>query len=229
MVLDTFKAPKLIYKTSSEYNDPIELFQIGDYRRLCVKGTIQSISSDNPSCKKRIWGRLVALVKEKRPEAKSILLLGLGGGTMVHLISRELPDAHVVAVEIDSVIIDIAKEFFDLDDLTNLKVIEEDVLRVISSPGKFDLLKDTFDVVIVDIYCGAEYPDLGDSGSFFSGIKWFLRTGGLAVFNRIYIKTHQDEVDTFLDSVREVFSNVSSRSVAGTTNSDNILISGEVL
>ena len=49
------------------------------------------------------------------------------------------------------------------------------------------------------------------------------------MFNRIYIKDHQNEVDTFCELVKGVFSNVGSRSIAGTTNSDNILISGEVI
>ena len=229
MVPTNLKTSKLIYKTSSEYNELIEVYQIGDFYRLSVGGIIQSISSDNPSCKSRVWGRLVELIKEKRPKTRSILLFGLGGGTMVHLISRELPDAHVTAVEIDPKMVDIAKKYFDLGSLTNLKVIVDDALRVISTPEKFGLHRDTFDVVIVDIYCGAKYPDLGKSGTFFFGIKWFLKTGGLVAFNRIYIKDHQNEVDTFCELVGEVFSNVGSKTVAGRTNSDNILIYGELI
>jgi len=222
------KAPKLIHKTTSEYNELIEVYQIGDNYQLSVNGVVQSISPDTPSCKNRVWGRLVDQIEEEKPEAKSVLLFGLGGGTMAHLISRQLPEAHVTAVEIDPVMVQIAKDYFAIDSLPNLKILTADALRVISTPEKYQLNKDTFDVVIIDIYCGDKYPDLGKSGTFFSGIKWFLKTGGLVVFNRIYVKDHQFEVDTFMELVEEVYSNVRSKSVAGRTNSDNILIYGEV-
>jgi spermidine synthase len=228
MVHSDIKSPELIHQTTSDYNERIEVFQTEKTRSLSVNGTVQSINWDAPSCKKRVWGQLVELVKKERSEAKYILLFGLGGGTMVHLFSRELPNVRVVAVEIDKVMIDVAKQFFDIDSLSNLSVINADALRVVSEPEKFDLHKDTFDVVIIDIYCGDQYPDLGRSRTFFSGIKWFLRIGGLAIFNRIYIQDHQNEADAFCDLVKEVYANVGTKSVAGRTNSDNRLIYGEV-
>lgn len=148
---------------------------------------------------------------------------------MAHLFIREMPDVHVTAVEIDKVMLDVAKKFFDLDSIANIRVINDDVLRVISEPSKFDLRRYTFDVVIVDIYCGDKYPDLGKSATFFSGIKWFVKAGGLVVFNRLYTKNHQNEVDTFCDLVEDEYKNVGVKSVAGRTNSDNLLIYGEVV
>lgn len=227
MPFENLKFPKLLYKTTSDYNERIEVFQVGQTKRLSVNNVVQSISSNSPSVGNRIWGQMVELVAEQRPEARSILMFGLGGGTMAHLFAKKMPGINITAVEIDKVMVDVAQKFFDIDSIPNFKVITADALRVISEPENFDLDKDTFDVVITDIYCGDEYPDLGKHGTFFNGIKWFLRPGGLAVFNRIYMESHQHEVDIFVDVLNEVFTNVATSTVAGRSNSDNILIYGE--
>lgn len=228
MTFEDLKFPKLLYKSTSDYNERIEVYQVGQTRRLSVNNVVQSISANAPSVNNRVWGKVVELVKEHRPNAKDILMFGLGGGTMAHLFEQELPEARLTIVEIDKVMVEVAKKFFEIDTIPNLSVITADALRVVSEPEKFNLVKDSFDVVIVDIYCGEEYPDLGKHGTFFNGIKWFLRPGGLVVFNRIYMEHHQSEVDIFADILGEVFNEVGTSTVAGRSNSDNILIYGEV-
>ena len=213
MPFPALKVPKLIYSTSSKYNNQIEVFQIGDHRQLSVNSTVQSISWETPSAKTRVWGRLAELVKDKRPKAKNILMFGLGGGTIAHLLNQYLPEMQLTAVEIDQVMIDVAQKYFELDSIKNLTVIVADALRVCAEPESYNLLKDTFDVVIVDIYCGDKYPDLGKSGTFFSRLRWFVKTGGMVVFNRIYFGDHQFLVDEFIELVENTFSNVSTSTV----------------
>ncbi len=228
MVFENLRFPKRIFHATSNYNERIEVFQIGKTRLLSVNNTAQSTNWDSPFVKKRIWGRLVDFVKEKRPNAKSILILGLGGGTICHLFSKEMPNTQMVVVEIDKVIIDIAKKFFDLDSVPNLKVICADAFRVISEPEKFNLHPNSFDVVVVDIYSGDKYPDLATTGSFFAGIKWFAKSSGLLIFNRVYFGHHQQQVDEFYDLIKNVYANVGKVMIPGRTNSDNLLIYAEV-
>lgn len=73
------KLPKLIYKTTSEYNELIEVYQVGKARRLSVNGIIQSISWDSPFQRKTIFGQLVGFVKKKRPESKAYSIIWLRG------------------------------------------------------------------------------------------------------------------------------------------------------
>jgi len=40
-----------------------------------------------------------------------VLILGMGGGTIPHLISRNYPNTEIISVEYDEVMIDIAKSF----------------------------------------------------------------------------------------------------------------------
>lgn len=224
MVFENLRLPKCIYQTTSNYNERIEVFQAGKTRSLCVNNTVQSTNWDSPSARGRVWGRLVSLVKEKCPEAKSVLLLGLGGGTVAHLFSKEMPGIEIVAAEIDAEIIDVAKKFFDLDTVPNLKVINADAFLVIAEPEKFNLPEKSFDVLIVDFYCGEEYPSLASSGSFLAGIKKLVKQGGLVIFNRVYFGYHQKQVDEFYDLIKMVYTNVDKVLIPGRTNSDNVLI-----
>ncbi len=228
MVFENLQFPKRIYHTTSDYNERIEVFQAGKTRSLAVNNNVQSTNWDSPFAKKRVWGKMVDFVKEQCPEATSVLILGLGGGTECHLFSKEMPKLQMVVVEIDKVMIDVAKEFFDLDTIPNLKVICADAFRIISEPDKFDLHPSSFDVVIVDFYCGDKYPELATSGSFLVGIKRFVRPGGLIVFNRVYYGHHQRDVDEFYDLIKEAYGNVGNVAIPGRTNSDNILIYAEV-
>lgn len=227
MSLGQIALPKLIYKAPSEFNGEIEVYQVGHTRKLSVNNTVQSINWDSPSVMNRVWGRIVDVVKEERPDAKNILVFGLGGGTIFHLFAKKMIGVNMVAVEIDPVMIDVAQKYFELDKIPNLTIVNDDALRVISEPERYNFIEDSFDVLVVDIFCGDKYPDLGNSGTFFGGVKWFLRNGGLVVFNRIYLEQHQNEADIFMHSVKEVFNDIRVVSVAGHSNSDNILILGE--
>lgn len=221
------KVPELIHESSSKYNKKIQVYKIEDRYRLVVNNIVQSISVNTPSVTRRVWGKVVQTVKENKPQALTALLLGLGGATMPHLFKKEMPQLKVTAIEIDEEMIDVAKRYFDLDSLTNLSVIKADALRVLTHPEEYNLEDNFFDVVIVDIYCGGKYPDLGKSGSFFAGVKNLVKPGGLVLFNRIYVESAQNETDQFCELAENFFENIHKTPVAGRTNSDNILIYGE--
>jgi MFS family permease len=80
---------------------------------------------------------------------RRIAVLGLGGGTLVHLFRAEFPQARLEAVEIDPTLIDAAGRFFNLDPS-----------RVACADGRCWLRKvdGAFDLVAVDAMCGATPP-----------------------------------------------------------------------
>ena len=227
-VFDNIKLPKVIYQTDSTYNGHIEVWQVGQHLKLVSDGTVQSMNWDSPSVQRMVFGQVVEVLKQHEPQAKKVFVLGLAGGAMQHLIAKALPGVHIVSVEIDSAMVDVAKQFFRLDEIPNHTVLVEDACRVIVEPEKHGLTASMFDAVIVDIYCGDKYPDLGNSGNFFASLKRMLRPGGLAIFNRIYLESHQFEVDKFMNDLEEFFKDISTVTVAGKTNSDNIIIFGRV-
>jgi spermidine synthase len=225
-IFDEIKAPEVLFETESPHNGNIKVLKSGNTTRLMVNNVTQSVNWDSVQAQKSVFGRMTEMLKELEPEAKNILILGLGGGTMQHLISRVFPDVHITSVELDEEIIEIAKNYFNLAEIPNHTVIHEDACRVIIEPEKNGLVPQTIDVVIVDIFIGDKYPDLGSSGNFLAAVKRLLVPGGLAVFNRIYLEDHQDDVNSFIETAENFFSEVQSVTVAGKTNSDNIIIFG---
>lgn len=221
-------SPKVIYETESKYNGNIKVVEFGDVRRLVVDNISQSISPNSPHTHKLYWGKLIHLLKEKLTSLNEVLLLGVGGGTLIHLLHQEFPNVTTTSVDIDQTMVDIANDYFNLSTVPNSRIIVADAMRVVIEPHSFDLRENQFDLVIVDIYIGEKYPDLGKSGNFISNLKNLVSPTGMVIFNRIYREHHQEDVNIFIEYISEFFSDVKSQVVAGYTNSDNILIYAKI-
>jgi len=157
-----------------------------------------------------------------------VLILGMGGGTISHLISRNYPNTEIISVEYDEVMIDIAKKFFNIDSIPNHRIINDDALRVVIEPENYEISLGSLDVLIVDIFNGDKFPDLGKTGNFITAIKKLVKPGGFLVFNRIYKEEYQEDVKIFIDNLGNYIKDIESEVVAGYTNSDNIIIFGRV-
>jgi spermidine synthase len=220
--------PKILDEVKSAHNGLVKVVHVGNTKKIIVDNVLQSVNWESPICKRLYWGRTIEILQEEKPDLKNILVLGLGGGTLIHLIRQSFPEAFINSVELDPVMVEVAKKYFDLDSVTNHRIILEDALKVVVDPEAYNLSKHSFDVLIVDIYVGSTYPDLGKSGNFISALKSMVNSDGLIIFNRIYIEEHQDDVNCFINYVSESLKDVKCAVVAGYTNSDNVLIFGRV-
>lgn len=223
-VFDNIKLPKVIEEVESPINGKISVIEVGSTRKLCVGNVTQSVNWDSQAASRQAWGRLVDKLYEEMPNLKSVMVLGLGGGSMQHLLSKKFPGIYITSVEIDKVMVDLAKKYFRLDDIPNHRIIVADALKVVAVPEEYGISKQSMQAVVVDIFCGENYPELGASGNFISCVRDLVIPGGLVVFNRIYLGHLQDEVNKFIDLVEGFFSSVKSVILAGRTNSDNVLI-----
>jgi len=221
-------SPKVIFSTQSKVNGQVDVVQVGKTRKIKVGGIEQSLNWDAPSTERLVWGRTIDVLEQNESKLKNILVLGLGGATVQHLIARAFPGVHIVSVDIDPVMKDVAQKDFNLDDIPNHDVIIADACRVIVEPENFDLAKKSFQAAYVDIFVGSAFPELGKSGNFVAAIKEMVMPGGLIIFNRLYTRDHQDEVNVFIDFVEGFLHDVQTLVVAGYTNSDNVLIYGRV-
>lgn len=225
-VFSNIRLPKVVYETESKYNGKILVIEVGRTKRLSVDGVVQSVNWDSPSVERSYWSSMVRVLKEEVLDLRSIIILGMGGGTLCHLISHAFPNVQITSVEIDPEMVLIARKFFNVDEIPSHRIITDDACRVVASPEEFGIYEGSFGVAVVDIYCGQKYPDLGKSGTFFDGLKTLVSPGGLVIFNRIYWEDHQDDVNSFVEVVENYYHDVKSLIVAGKTNSDNILIYG---
>lgn len=85
---------------------------------------------------------------EKNPPNK-VLCFGLGGGSIVHILKNELKiPGHIIAVEYDEIMVEIARKYFDLQLFNNLNVITEDAFIYATEQAD----KNTFDLIIIDLF-----------------------------------------------------------------------------
>lgn len=80
------------------------------------------------------------------PEPKSVLHIGLGGGSIVRWMHREFPELQQTVIEINSAVIEAAHSYFDLPRDKRLRVLCADAAEMIPT------LTDKFDLIILDAF-----------------------------------------------------------------------------
>ncbi|MDP2874428.1 MAG: fused MFS/spermidine synthase [bacterium] len=206
--------PKTVFSDYSPISGEIKVIDVGDERRLSVGGYVQSVyplDGNWESFSRRVWGYLRdASLKNHCP--KKILLLGLGGGTFLHLLANALPEAKIICVEIDEQIVEVAKKYFDLAKAKNVKLVIADAAQVVAKPAKY-LGEEKFDTVIVDIYLGGQLPPFSATADFYSSVRKLLAPGGKAIFNRIFTIRDEASQRAFLAKLARHFSNLEMTAV----------------
>lgn len=91
------------------------------------------------------WDMIAAGALLGNPAPRSILMLGLAGGTAFRILRHLLPDARLVAVDIDGEIITLARRHMRLDD-TGVEIHVADAYEWLTNNPR------QFDVVIDDVY-----------------------------------------------------------------------------
>lgn len=148
-------------------------------RRLVVAGQTLSaypVSGDWSAVRREYWWR--AFEDLALPPRPRVLLVGLGGGTQVHVLRQLAPPRAVTAIERDPLIVRVARDWFGLRAVRRLQVIRGEaqvvVPRLIASRRRFDL-------VVED----AAYADAdGRSAALPRGLFRLVSPGGALVVNR---------------------------------------------
>ncbi len=138
--------------------------------RLVVDGAVQSVQVGDGTPP----GYWPALVPERRP--RSALILGLGGGTAVHLLRRRWGDVAITGVDDDVDVLRLARSQFGLDAVP-LTIVEADARAYARGCRR------QFDLVIVDLYRGETAADFLASRSFVREVRQLVTPGGTAVWN----------------------------------------------
>ncbi len=179
---------RLVHETSSPITGAITVWQLGRERRMVfgknAGDTAQSVIFTRGSwaqLAREYWGHAVKPPSPLPPNPR-VLILGLGGGTMVHLVDRSLKPQNITVVELDPVVVDVARSQMGLEPIPNVRYIVGDVYDVLNH--RLDAAE-RFDLVIEDIFFGG-FPsqDVQHARTHLTRLLRVLSPGGTLVLNR---------------------------------------------
>lgn len=108
----------------------------------------------------------------------SVLLLGLGGGSVIETLRKDFNyQKQITAVDIDPVIIQIAKTEYQLESNSNTHIICEDALQFIKEN------KTQYDLIIIDVFIDLKVPESFLELSFWEQVIHSKSANGIILFN----------------------------------------------
>ncbi len=198
--------PKTLAKINSPINGEISVIEQFGQRKIVIGGLTQS----GPMAEE-VWERgIKKLIKKnihRDLNESNILILGLGGGSLVKLLTKYFPGAKITGVEIDPIMIDLGKKYLELLKFKNLKI------KIIDANEFSKKTKDKFDLIFVDSYIGDKVPETLQTEMFLNNLKKILKNKGMIVFNRLYYKNHIFEAKIFLDKLKKIFNDLDGENI----------------
>ncbi|KQO21275.1 spermidine synthase [Flavobacterium sp. Leaf82] len=111
-----------------------------------------------------------------------ILLLGVAGGSVIKTLVDEIEyKGKITGVEIDPDMIQIANQYFNLDQIKQLEIIIDDAFEfVLKTKNKYDL-------IIIDIFEDIKMPNFLFESFFSERICFLLEKNGFVLFNTMIL------------------------------------------
>jgi spermidine synthase len=224
---------KVIHKERSLYRNII----VEDNNNLrCLKFNVKT-SKTNQSClyidnpqklvfnyTKLLFSSLLLL--DKAPE--SILIIGLGGGTMSNTLHQLYPQAKIENVEIDPAVIKVARQYFGFFENNNVTSKVQDGRIYVKRTA---MKKQKYDWIILDAFNGDYIPEHLLTKEFLEETKSLLTQGGVLSANTFSVSDLYAHESATYKAVFGDFFNVRNRKNSNRIilTANNPLPSGDVI
>ena len=155
------------------------------HRSMCfsLDGCTQSeMRLDNPYELVSEYTRKMMEFLVLRPRPERVLIVGLGGGSLVKYCHRHLQTTQVTTVEIDADVIALRSQFFVPPDDERLKVVHADGAEHVAAMGERG---ERTDAILVDAYDHTGIAKAVVEPSFIENAKKVLGTRGVFVMNLV--------------------------------------------
>ena len=201
-----FLGGKVIDKINSPINGEIKIIEdFFSRKEMVVDGICQS-----GGLVERLWKVALSTVQSSKFKVQSCLILGLGCGDAARLINEVWPKAQITGVEVDQKVVEIGKKYFGLGEVLNLEIFVADAIKFVDT--KYKIPNTRYNLILVDLYLGKDYPKEAESKEFLNGLKNVLNKDGLVIINRLYYtSSFKKDAESFLKKVKEIFSKVETK------------------
>lgn len=149
---------------------------------------------------------LQALKLEK--PVRRVLVVGMGGGVMGMAARRAFPDAWIDLVDIDPVVVDLARDFMGFRSDSRM------FAHAIDGAAFVRRVQLGYDLIFLDAFNGSDPPQDLITEGFFRSVAASLASGGLVVSNVVYrdVSPFYDEI---IERMQKVFGTVRIATVPG--------------
>lgn len=190
--------PRIVLRTKSSYNRDIRVIEEAGRLKLLVNGSRQS----GPYIEK-LWRYALDHFRiDDDQVVKRILVLGVGGGTVIHLLHKIFPKAAITGVEIDPVMIDLGKKYFGLD-RSLVNVFQADAHKYVHK--YVQKRAQPFDLIIIDLFVGREIPAFVSSKQFLKELRRLKGESGRIIINYLREQEYSVLSDKLEVKLREFF------------------------
>lgn len=180
----SYFTPITIYKKNSALSKSLEVTWNNGQLVLDSKSTNYSYGSLQRILRKGL--KFIGF--ERIRNFESVLILGVAGGSVIKTLVDEVKyNGKITGVEIDKNIIEIANQYFKLNEITNLEIIVADAFEFVLKT------KETYDLIIIDIFQDTVMPNFLFEDFFINRINALLNLNGFILFNTMVINTKQEE------------------------------------
>jgi spermidine synthase len=112
----------------------------------------------------------------------SILVLGVAGGSVIKTLVDEIKfKGKITGVEIDNEIVEIANNYFQLNQIKNLDLVVDDAFEYVLKT------KEKYDLIVIDIFQDTTMPNFLFEDFFINRINFLLNPEGFILFNTMVI------------------------------------------
>jgi spermidine synthase len=150
------------------------------------------------------------------PDPRSILVIGLGGGTLPRTLAKLLPNADIDVVEIDPAVVIVAKKYFGFKPDEHQHVFEEDgrayVRRLLRTDKRYEL-------IMLDAYDHQYIPEHLLTRDFLLQVRALLAPHGIVAANTFSSsRLYENESVTYRSAFGEFYNLKSSNRVILASN-----------
>jgi spermidine synthase len=194
----SYIVPRVVARHSSPFNRDIRVLEEKGKYKILVNGSRQS-----GEYVLKLWQHaFCAFGIIPSPDIRRILVLGVAGGTVIHLTSAIYPDATITGVDIDEKMIHIGKKYFGLDRVKGLTLIVQDAKTFLTKEAR----KHThWDMIIVDTYVGPEVPEFVNDERFLLLVRHALTPRGVVIVNYLRELKYQELSEELRRKLKKIF------------------------
>jgi spermidine synthase len=174
------RADRIVFETESPFNHIVVRDTDRGERELVFAGgtAIQSaVRVGRPGDLVLAYTRVAMAGLALVPEPRRILVIGLGGGSMPMFLHRAYPQATIDVAELDPVVAEVAKRFFDFREDARLKV------HIGDGRAFVEKTRNRYDLIFLDAYGEDSIPRALATREFLVAVRKILQPGGAVVAN----------------------------------------------